>query len=98
MAAHSPPGCMAFDPPCPWDTYKTKGLLPCTQPRDGVPLHKCDGDGMSQCSSDWVVGVVSDRVIVPKSLKPGEYVLSWRWDCEETAQIWANCADVVIEA
>lgn len=25
-------------------------------------------------------------------------VLSWRWDCEETAQIWQNCADLIIEA
>ena len=28
----------------------------------------------------------------------GHQVLSWRWDCEETAQIWANCADVSISA
>ena len=58
----------------------------------------CDGDGMGACSSDWVVGVISDEVLIPKTLKPGAWVLSWRWDCEETAQIWQNCADVEVVA
>jgi len=53
---------------------------------------------MGECSSDWVVGVVSDHVIIPAELPPGEYVLGWRWDCEETAQIWQNCADVTVVA
>jgi len=96
-AANSPPGCMAFPPPCPWDTYKSSGLLPCTNPPEGG-LHKCDGDGMSECASDWVVGVVSDHVYIPDDLPAGEYVLGWRWDCEETAQVWGNCADVLINA
>ena len=93
----SPVGCLSFPAPCPWDTYTTKGLLPCSLDDKGSP-DKCDGDGMSQCSSDWVVGVVSDRVLIPHDLPAGEYVLSWRWDAEETAQIWANCADVSISA
>jgi len=37
---------------------------------------------------------VMDEVNVPN--KPGEYVLSWRWDCEETDQVWNSCADIVI--
>ena len=40
--------------------------------------------------------MVSDRVIIPATLAPGKYVLSWRWDCEETAQVWQSCADVNI--
>jgi predicted carbohydrate-binding protein with CBM5 and CBM33 domain len=44
------------------------------------------------------MGVISDEVIIPKDLAPGDYVLSWRWDAEETAQIWSNCADVTIVA
>merc|ERR1740115_554744 len=66
-AAHSPPGCMAFPAPCPWDTYMESGLQPCTTPPEGG-LHKCDGDGMGECSSDWVVGVISDHVLIPKDL------------------------------
>merc|ERR1711939_470098 len=37
---------------------------------------------------------VVDQVNVPNV--PGEYVLGWRWDCEETDQVWASCADIVI--
>merc|ERR1712232_1267038 len=61
-----------------------------------LEVGKCDGNGMGACSSDWVVGVISDHVLIPNDLPAGEYVLGWRWDCEETAQIWQNCADVII--
>lgn len=37
---------------------------------------------------------VMDEVNVPS--KAGEYMLSWRWDCEETDQVWNSCADIVI--
>merc|ERR1712226_509110 len=37
---------------------------------------------------------VMDEINVPN--QPGEYVLGWRWDCEETDQVWASCADIVI--
>ena len=48
------------------------------------------------CSGDWTLGMVSDKLVIPDDLKPGKYVVSWRWDCEETAQVWQNCADVNI--
>eukprot|EP00036_Acanthoecidae_sp_10tr_P012007 CAMPEP_0182917744 /NCGR_PEP_ID=MMETSP0105_2-20130417/1687_1 /TAXON_ID=81532 ORGANISM="Acanthoeca-like sp., Strain 10tr" /NCGR_SAMPLE_ID=MMETSP0105_2 /ASSEMBLY_ACC=CAM_ASM_000205 /LENGTH=475 /DNA_ID=CAMNT_0025054763 /DNA_START=27 /DNA_END=1454 /DNA_ORIENTATION=+ len=80
----SGPACLQFAPPCPQDT----GRLPWST----------DGSGQGECSGDWTAGVISDEVIVPKDLAPGDYVLSWRWDCEETAQIWQNCADVTIVA
>jgi predicted carbohydrate-binding protein with CBM5 and CBM33 domain len=35
-----------------------------------------------------------DKVQVPE--QKGEYILSFRWDCEQTAQVWNSCADVVI--
>jgi hypothetical protein len=37
-----------------------------------------------------------DRLKVPQHLEPGDYVLSWRWDCEETPQVWNSCADLTI--
>jgi len=39
---------------------------------------------------------VMDKVEVPKDLESGDYVLSFRWDCEQTPQIWNTCADVKI--
>ena len=38
---------------------------------------------------------VVDVLRVPK-VKPGRYVLQWRWDAERSDQIWSNCADVNI--
>lgn len=30
---------------------------------------------------------IVDLVKVPSDLEPGEYLLSWRWDCEQSHQI-----------
>lgn len=38
---------------------------------------------------------IVDMVKVP-NIPPGDYVLSFRWDCEQTAQIWSQCADIKI--
>lgn len=88
----SGPGCLQFPAPCPWD----HGMINCTE-EDSL-LGRCDHNGMGACSSDWVVGLISDHVYIPESLAAGDYVLGWRWDCEETAQIWQNCADVTVSA
>jgi hypothetical protein len=39
---------------------------------------------------------VKDRIKVPTNIAPGNYTLSWRWDCEESPQVWTNCADISI--
>merc|ERR1712224_165184 len=39
---------------------------------------------------------IMDEVQVPKT--PGEYILSWRWDCEQTNQVWSSCADITVSA
>ena len=39
-----------------------------------------------------------EQVIIPSTLPAGDYVLGWRYDCEETAQVWQNCADVTLVA
>jgi len=31
------------------------------------------------------------------NLPSGDYTLSWRWDCEGSQQVWANCADITIQ-
>jgi len=54
------------------------------------PCQGCQGD-MNDFS-------LIDHLIVPTSLAAGDYVLSWRWDCEVTSQVWLNCGDVTITA
>jgi hypothetical protein len=39
---------------------------------------------------------IVDRVRIPADLAPGPYLLSWRWDSEQTNQIWQNCADITV--
>ena len=43
----------------------------------------------------WGIEIV-DTVALPAELPSGEYVLGWRWDCEESNQIWTSCSDVTI--
>jgi len=78
----SGPGCTQFPAPCPQDT--------------GPYPWSTDGSGQGACSGDWTAGLISDHIIIPEDVPAGDYVLGWRWDCEETAQIWSNCADVHI--
>jgi len=37
-----------------------------------------------------------DLVEVPEDLEPGEYVLSFRWDCQQSPQVWSSCANIQI--
>lgn len=60
-----------------------------------VPGARCSLEEYHNVSFDF--GIV-DKVRVPKDLKPGEYVLSWRWDCEMTKQIWNSCSDITVNS
>ena len=59
------------------------------------PSAKCSLEEYKDVSFDF--GIV-DLLRVPSDLKEGDYVLSWRWDCEMTKQIWTSCSDVTIKA
>jgi hypothetical protein len=39
---------------------------------------------------------VVDEVEVPADLEAGDYLLSWRWDAEQSPQIWQGCADITL--
>merc|ERR1711879_1059582 len=39
---------------------------------------------------------IIDRLQVPAALPNGDYVLSWRWDCEQGPQVWTTCGDIEI--
>jgi len=41
---------------------------------------------------------IVDLVKIPAHLTPGDYVVQWRWDCEESDQVWASCSDVTLVA
>jgi len=54
----------------------------------------CSGQGYSR----WGAVATVDVVKVPAKLPLGKYVLGWRLDCEATAQVWSNCADITVVA
>ena len=39
---------------------------------------------------------IVDKVVIPSNIEAGDYLLSWRWDAEQSPQIWQNCADISI--
>ena len=88
--ATSTAGWTEFPPPCPWDCSGQPG---CPNPGTGTPGIQQNYAG---CSGDWRGGQVVDTVMIPADIEPGQWVVSWRWDCEETSQIWQSCADVTI--
>lgn len=67
-----------------WDYRGPPGVCKCTGHSNGGPLLP---------NLEMV-----DKVVIPPTLAPGKYVVQWRWDCEETDQVWTSCADVTIVA
>jgi hypothetical protein len=91
-----PEGSMWAKNPIPRnDMYQTgQGFAPpCMQ--FGMPAEMCSGMEDGRGGSEPTLEIV-DRVLIPHGISPGEYVLGWRWDCEESNQIWQSCSDVTI--
>lgn len=82
-----------FPPPAP-GVHGFGGAACTLEERDLQGLNArcgCTTEEFKQKSLQF--GIV-DKVHVPR--KPGKYVLSWRWDTEQTPQVWGLCADVTI--
>eukprot|EP00729_Bicosta_minor_P000234 gene234-15956_t len=88
----------------PWERGLVNGpCKPCPQ-TPGSDCSRCDnvwGGGHSSFPVPYpgVQGsthshAIRDMVKIPADLPAGRYVLGWRYDCEATAQVWSNCADV----
>jgi hypothetical protein len=39
---------------------------------------------------------IVDVLQVPSDVSAGDFVLGFRWDCEQTPQIWSSCSDIKI--
>jgi len=69
----------------------THGKLPnCSRGSPDAPLKNGQG-----CCHTTAYMVIIDEVHVPQ-VHPGDYVVRWRWDCEQSPQIWSGCGDVTI--
>eukprot|EP00437_Effrenium_voratum_P021419 CAMPEP_0181447430 /NCGR_PEP_ID=MMETSP1110-20121109/26618_1 /TAXON_ID=174948 /ORGANISM="Symbiodinium sp., Strain CCMP421" /LENGTH=360 /DNA_ID=CAMNT_0023571543 /DNA_START=80 /DNA_END=1162 /DNA_ORIENTATION=+ len=92
-----PPGSIQFPEPYPGLSghvpWWRSGLAPMTPQWS---THLMGGSaGLPPISRGFPFSV-ADLVQVPPDLEVGEYLLSWRWDCEQSTQVWQNCADIQI--
>ena len=89
----TPPGSQWARNPVPRNDYAQTGQG--FQPYcDGTDGYTCSG-GIDGEDADPTLEIV-DQVLVPNGLEAGDYVLGWRWDCEESNQIWQSCSDVTV--
>jgi len=60
----------------------------------------CEDSHEFPCTHMWgpYNAEIVDKVRIPANLPAGDYVLGWRWDCEESNQIWSSCSDIKIVA
>ena len=52
-----------------------------------------------RCTGEWGPAnlEIVDHVALPWMLPAGDYVVGWRWDAEESNQVWSACSDVTIK-
>jgi len=100
-------GCQKWEGRSNHNGHVPGPCVPCPE-TPGSDCSRCDNGGKDTHTPafpppvEGVVGApvegVLDVVKVPADLPPGEYVLGWRYDCEATAQVWQNCADITLAA
>ena len=78
---------------CAWYTPKSTCYTPQAVDKDaGFGGSKGSEDQQkSGYTRNWEI---VDKVVAPST--PGDYVLQWRWDNEQTPQIWTSCADIKV--
>ena len=62
-------------------THKGSQWTEVAEPNDEIPR---DEKGVKR---EGDLKIRKDQVLVPLKLRPGRYVLSFRWDCERTPQV-----------
>lgn len=107
---YKPPGASAFQFPPIGPDKSRPGLLlggfgvgacfGCNQKINPKDCNEFGKLGRNNCTVDETDAQLFqwslvDKVKVP-DVPPGEYVVSFRYDCEQTPQIWAQCADIEI--
>ena len=81
---------MSFEPAC-------EESAACANAHESSLESSLEGTTTCKCSGRDLPGLeVVDRIRIPADLPPGEWVLGWRWDCEQSTQVWASCSDVTI--
>ena len=85
----------AADGACPWPAGLTVAAYPgiTMDGRGSDPHGPNRGPAPGISPSEYAL---EDALKVPLDISAGEYVLSYRWDCEATSQVWQSCADITV--
>lgn len=96
----------AYCPGCGYPHYGSDGACPCSggeaDPKITCPVVPPDAGSDLAFTPDPAPGhsaadyALEDELRVPADIRPGDYVLGYRWDCEMTSQIWSSCSDISI--
>merc|ERR1712048_285087 len=71
------------------------GMTQFDEPAPGISGYLGDAGMLAGGIEGFSYSIV-DELDVPADLEAGEYLLSWRWDAEQSPQIWQNCADITL--
>lgn len=101
-AIHTPCTGFQFTPPGEDREYPPGFPARAGKKLGGFGAGACDS-GENNCADasyakEMFAWSIVDQVTVPKDLPPGDYVLAFRWDAEQTPQIWSGCTDLTISA
>lgn len=62
----------------------------------GIPANFTNFPYPAAGTSNITSFTIGDLLRIPAHIAAGEYVLQWRWDSEQTPQVWGACSDVRI--
>ena len=92
-------------PGCGPPTYAADGACPCkcAERYPGIPSYVAADPELFpdplpgfDLMNNYQRYAIEDTLVVPSQVPAGEYVLGWRWDAEQTSQVWSSCADITI--
>ena len=78
----------------PW--WAADGACPDPQCSHHKELSNTTNYGKAFTGKTKGANTVEDYLVIPESIKAGDYVLRWRWDAEASSQIWTTCSDITI--
>jgi hypothetical protein len=70
----------------------------CRESPQCLPSTAAEPNSPCRCTGSWGPFdlEIVDLLDVPEDLAPGDYVLGWRWDAEESNQVWSSCSDITV--
>ena len=58
---------------------------------------RCAEKGVDSCHTHGADGsILRDQVKLPSGFTSNHTLMGFRWDCEDTGQLWLHCADIAI--